>query len=97
LPLKDAAGNIIQWFGTNTDITESKKAEEMLKLKLEELTQSNEELEQFDYVSSHDLQEPLRLSQVICSFYKGDIKVISIIRSINTSILLLTWLPTCKI
>ena len=60
LPLKDAAGNIIQWFGTNTDITESKKAEEMLTLKLEELTQSNEELEQFDYVSSHDLQEPLR-------------------------------------
>jgi PAS domain-containing protein len=44
LPLKDAAGNILQWFGTNTDITERKKAEEMLKLKLEELTQSNEEL-----------------------------------------------------
>ncbi len=44
LPLKDAAGNILQWFGTNTDIIERKKAEEMLKLKLEELTQSNEEL-----------------------------------------------------
>ena len=44
LPLKDAAGNILQWFGTNTDIFERKKAEEMLKLKLEELTQSNEEL-----------------------------------------------------
>jgi PAS domain S-box-containing protein len=29
-PLKDAAGNVIQWFGTNTDITERKKAEQAL-------------------------------------------------------------------
>ncbi len=40
------------------DITDRKKAEKILKLKLEEPTQSNEELEQFAYVSSHDLQEP---------------------------------------
>ncbi len=31
LPLKDAAGNILQWFGTSTDVTERKKTEEALK------------------------------------------------------------------
>ena len=31
LPLKDANGNILQWFGTNTDVTERKRAEEALR------------------------------------------------------------------
>ena len=32
LPLKDAAGNILHWFGTSTDVTERKKREEALRL-----------------------------------------------------------------
>ena len=43
------------------DVTKQRKAEETLKLKIEELKCSNSELEQFAYVSSHDLQEPLRM------------------------------------
>jgi PAS domain S-box-containing protein len=31
MPMKDAVGQVIQWFGTNTDITESKRAEEALQ------------------------------------------------------------------
>ncbi len=58
---KNESGEVIGVFAAARDITERKKAEDILKLKLEELRQTNEELEQFAYVSSHDLQEPLRM------------------------------------
>ena len=59
--------------GTAQDITDLKVTEEKLKLRTEELARSNAELEQFAYVASHDLQEPLRMVSNYLSLFGKEV------------------------
>ena len=60
VPLRDDEGEIIGVFGITRDITERKMAEEQLEAFTAQLVSSNKELQDFAFIASHDLQEPLR-------------------------------------
>jgi PAS domain S-box-containing protein len=60
IPILSPAGRPIYLLGISEDITEIRQAKMELEQKTSELQRSNSELEQFAYVASHDLQEPLR-------------------------------------
>ena len=51
--MRNAQGEIVLWIGSCTEIHEQKEAEE-------DLRRANEDLQQFAYSASHDLQEPIR-------------------------------------
>lgn len=62
LAIKNEKGEITALSGVNFDITELREGTEQLISKLNmDLLRSNSDLQQFAYVASHDLQEPLRM------------------------------------
>ena len=74
-PIKNEKGDIVGLSSIARNITRRKKAEKQLKNTIKELKRSNDELQQFAHITSHDLQEPLRtiasFSQLLERRYKG--------------------------
>jgi signal transduction histidine kinase len=53
-------GDVLEYCGIVKDITENYRFKKALEQKIEQLDRSNSSLQEFVYVASHDLQEPLR-------------------------------------
>lgn len=71
--LHDKDGEVIGFSKVTRDLTQQKIAEEKLAAYTAELEKQNSELEQFAYVASHDLQEPLRKIQTFAGLIRENI------------------------
>ncbi len=70
---RDPDGQIVRWFGTNTDLHDLKEAEAGRDRMHRELTRSNEDLDRFAYVASHDLKAPLRGIANLAAWIRTDL------------------------
>jgi PAS domain S-box-containing protein len=68
--LRDARGTAVRMIGSKIDLTQLKEAQLALEQQAIELKQTNADLEQFAYISSHDLQEPLNTAASFAKLLK---------------------------
>ena len=66
-PIKNSYGAIIGTSGIIRDISERKRAEKELREYMKKLEQSNRDLQEYAFIASHDLSEPLRKIQAFGS------------------------------
>jgi PAS domain S-box-containing protein len=73
-PVKDSTGRIIGSVSVVRDITESKRAEEVIRRNAEELQAKSDELIRFTYTVSHDLKSPLVTIRTFLGYLEQDIR-----------------------
>jgi len=66
VPVMDANGEIMEWFGAASDITKRKQLEKDLEARATELVETNRELQTFNYSVAHDLRQPLNIINGYC-------------------------------
>lgn len=72
--LHDEDGNVIGFSKVTRDLTERKLAEDRMNSYLRDIEFRNKQLEEYAYIASHDLQEPLRKIQVFAELIEANIE-----------------------
>lgn len=76
VPVKDAVGKVVRWFGTNTEISEQKnfqaELERLVAERTAKLQEMVAELEHVSYTISHDMRAPLRAMRAFSEMLKDE-------------------------
>lgn len=70
LPVRDNTGDIVQWFGSCTDIEDRKRLLDQIEHQKEELENALETRDEFLSIASHELKTPLTSLKLHCQMYR---------------------------
>lgn len=72
--LHDDHNNIIGFSKVTRDLTQKKEADDQMMAYAREIEHQNQQLEEYAYVASHDLQEPLRKIRIYCELLENSLE-----------------------